>query len=186
METALYSASFADTAIGYRKYLDVKSFIDYFLVNELSRNNDGFKKKCIFNKDKFSNGGKLKAGPVWDFDWSWKNIDNCLTTNSFDGSGWAHHVNDCPTDNYSTGWYIRMLQDSTFNNELRCTYENYRQSILDTISIFAYIDSMKIVFQMHKQGIFKNGQYSASADLRLKQVPLQLPIQPRWIHLKYG
>ncbi len=143
METALYSASFADTTIGYRKYLDIKSFIDYFLVNELSRNNDGFKKSVFFNKDKFSNGGKLKAGPVWDFDWSWKNIDNCITTNSFDGSGWAHHVNDCPTDNYSTGWYIRLLQDSTFNNELRCTYENYRQNILDTLSIFAYIDSMK-------------------------------------------
>jgi CotH kinase protein len=142
MEKALYGVNFADTATGFRKYLDVKSFIDYFLVNELSRNNDGFKKSVYFNKEKNSKGGKLKAGPVWDFDWAWKNIDNCNTINSFDGGGWAHKVNDCPTDNYSTGWYVRLLQDTTYNNEMRCAYEGYRKNILDTATIFKYIDSM--------------------------------------------
>lgn len=143
LETALYSDDFADPLTGYRKYLDVKSFIDYFLVNELSRNNDGFKKSVFFHKDKYSNGGKLKAGPVWDFDWGWKNITSCTIFENTDGSGWAHLINDCPTDNYSCGWYIRLLQDSTFANELRCAYEGYRQTMLDTTSIFAYIDSIQ-------------------------------------------
>lgn len=147
LETALYSPDFADTTTGYRKYLDVKSFIDYFLVNELSRNNDGFKKSVFFNKDKYSNGGKLKAGPVWDFDWAWKNMATCVNFENPDGSGWAHLINDCPTDNYSTGWYVRLLQDSTFNNELRCTYEDYRHTILDTINLFAYIDSVRDLVQ---------------------------------------
>jgi hypothetical protein len=147
LETALYSPDFADPVSGYRKYMDVKSFIDYFLVNELSRNGDGFKKSVFFYKDKYSNGGKLKAGPIWDFDWAWKNLYGCSIFETFDGSGWAHHINDCPTDNYSTGWYIRLLQDTTFNNELRCTYENYRQTILDTANLFAYIDSIKNLVQ---------------------------------------
>ncbi len=147
LETALYSANFADPVNGYRKYLDVKSFIDYFLVNELSRNNDGFKKSVFFYKDKFSNGGKMKAGPVWDFDWAWKTMYGCSIFENFDGSGWAHHINDCPTDNYSCGWYIRMLQDSTFTRELRCTYESYRQTMLDTSYIFAYIDSIRNLVQ---------------------------------------
>ena len=147
LETALYSEDFADPDIGYRKYLDVPSFIDYFLVNELSRNNDGFKKSVFFHKDKYSNGGKLMAGPVWDFDWAWKNMYSCFIFENTDGSGWAHHINDCPTDNYSCGWYIRLLQDSTFANELRCTYEDYRQSMLDTVSIFAYIDSIQNLVQ---------------------------------------
>jgi len=142
LETALYSENFADPLIGYRKYMDVPSFIDYFLVNELSRNNDGFKKSVFFHKDKFSNGGKLKAGPVWDFDWAWKNLYSCWIFENTDGSGWAHHINDCPTDNYSCGWYIRLLQDTTFANELRCRYEDHRLSMLDTASIFAYIDSV--------------------------------------------
>jgi hypothetical protein len=146
LETALYSDNFADPDVGYRMYMDIPSFIDYFLVNELSRNPDGFKKSVFFHKDKFSNGGKLKAGPVWDFDWSFKNQNYCFF-NDFQGEGWAHYINDCNVDNYSTGWYIRLLQDSTFQNELRCTYEQYRQNILDTTTIFSYIDSIGTTVQ---------------------------------------
>lgn len=142
LETALYSSNFADTATGYRKYMDTKSFIDYFIVNEVARSADGFKKSVFFHKDKFSNGGKLKAGPVWDFDWAWKNMAICQIFTNNGGSGWAHLINDCFTDNYSTGWYVRLLQDSTFANELRCTYEQYRQTMLDTAYLFAYIDSV--------------------------------------------
>ena len=147
LETALYDSEFADTAIGYRKYMDVKSFIDYFLVNELSRNNDGFKKSVFFNKDKYSNGGKLKAGPVWDFDWAWKDLATCSIFEATDGSGWAHLINDCFTDNYSCGWYVRLLQDSTFNNALRCAYDDYRTNVLDTANLFAYIDSIGLRVQ---------------------------------------
>lgn len=147
LETALYSPNFADTATGYRKYMDVASFIDYFIVNEVSRSADGFKKSVFFHKDKYSNGGKLHAGPVWDFDWAWKDMAICVNFQGYSGAGWAHEVNDCFTDNYSTGWYIRMLQDSTFANELHCTYESYRQTILDTAVLFAYIDSMELLVQ---------------------------------------
>lgn len=142
LETALYSSMFNDPATGYRKYLDVKSFIDYFLVNEVARSNDGFKKSVFWHKDKDSKGGKLKAGPIWDFDWAWKNIASCSIFGATDGSGWAHLINDCFTDNYSCGWYVRLLQDSTFNNELRCAYEEYRTTVLDTTFIFHTIDSI--------------------------------------------
>lgn len=142
LETALYSPDFADTATGYRKYLDVNSFIDYFIINELSRNNDGFKKSVFYHKNKFSNGGKLKAGPVWDFDWAWKTLATCDLFSNNDGSGWAHLINDCPTDNYSTGWYIRLMQDTLYNNQLRCIYEEYRTTILSEASINNYIDSV--------------------------------------------
>ena len=147
LETALYSADFADPLVGYRQYLDVPSFIDYFLVNEVARSNDGFKKSVFFHKDKNSNGGKLKAGPVWDFDWAWKDIGSCSIFEATDGSGWAHLINDCFTDNYSCGWYVRLLQDSTFNNELRCAYDLYRTTVLDTTYLFGYIDSVGVLVQ---------------------------------------
>jgi len=155
LETALYSDDFADPITGYRKFLDVPSFIDYFLINELSRNNDGFKKSVFFHKDKFSNGGKMKAGPVWDFDWAWKNLYSCWIFENTDGSGWAHHINDCPTDNYSCGWYIRLLQDDTFASELRCRYEDHRLEMLDTTSIFAYIDSIQNLLQNAQERHFQ-------------------------------
>ncbi len=142
LEDALYGSNFMDETTGYRNYLSVPSFIDYFLVNEFSRNNDGFKKSVFFHKEKNASGGKLKAGPVWDFDWAFKNLYTCDIFQNADGSGWAHLINDCPTDNYSAGWYIRLLQDSTFANQLRCTYDDYRTNILDTTTIFHYLDSI--------------------------------------------
>jgi hypothetical protein len=155
LETALYSPEFADPDLGYRKYLDVQSFINYFLINELSRNNDGFKKSVFLNKDRYSKGGKIKAGPIWDFDWAWKNIWGCFTSEKIDGSEWAHHVNDCPTDNYGHGWYVRFLQDSSFTQQLKCTYEDYRQTIFDTNYIFHYIDSMGAIVKNAQVRHFK-------------------------------
>lgn len=140
-ETALYSDEFSDPLLGYRNFMDVNSFIDYFLVNELSRNNDGFKKSRYYHKDKNSNGGKIKAGPVWDFDWAWKNINSCLFANT-DGSGWAHHINDCNPDVNSPGWYLRLLEDVEFENDLKCRYEYHRQNSMDSTYILNYIDSI--------------------------------------------
>ena len=119
-------------------------------------NKISFKKSVFFNKDKYSKGGKLNAGPVWDFDWAWKNLGGiCAIYEGYTGGGWAHLNNDCFTDNYSTGWYVRLLQDTTFSNELRCTYEDYRKTILDTTSLFAYIDSMKNLVENAQTRHFK-------------------------------
>lgn len=145
METALYGPNFTDTANGYRKYISERSFMDYFYVNELARNVDGYKKSCHYYKEKddsAGNIGKLKAGPVWDFDWAWKDIWDCSIFQATDGSGWSHHINDCNTDNYSPGWMIRFLQDTTFANELNCRWFDLRRNILDTAYMFNYIDSM--------------------------------------------
>lgn len=145
LETALYSSTFSHPTQGYRAFLDVPSFIDYFLVNELSRNNDGFKKSYYFHKDKASNGGLLRSGPVWDFDWAWKNINECSIFSATNGSGWAYKVNNCNPDNNSPGWAVRLLQDSTFANQLHCRYAQLRTSILDTLNLFHYLDSVQVL-----------------------------------------
>lgn len=144
-ETALYGNNFADTTNGYRKYISVRSFMDYWIVNELSRNVDGHKKSSYYYKEKDNaNGtiGKMKAGPVWDFDWAWKNIPGCVNSEMTDGSGWSYLVNDCSPDVNSPAWYVRLLQDSLFANELHCRWTDLRRSILDTTYLFHYMDSI--------------------------------------------
>lgn len=145
-ENALYASNYADPVNGYRKYASINSFIDYLIVNELARNGDGFKKSSYFHKDIDDSTGisKLKAGPVWDFDWAWKNIPGCAAVGDVDGSGWAHHVNDCGPDVNSPGWYIRMMQDTTFQNTFRCRWENFRNSILSDTYLNSYIDSVAL------------------------------------------
>ena len=65
-EEALYDdARFA--AREYTEYIDSESWADWWLVNELAQNGDvNFPKSVFLYKDA---GGKLAAGPVWDFDW---------------------------------------------------------------------------------------------------------------------
>lgn len=138
-ENALYGANFTHPTLGYRNFIGVGSFIDYFIISELTRNADGYKKSSYLYKDKDHADGtirKLKAGPVWDFDWSQKD----MWSGSEDGSGWMY--TGCDQDINAPGWYIRLLQDTLFANELRCRYDDMRRSILSLPSIYAKIDSV--------------------------------------------
>lgn len=142
LEQALYSSHFNDPGTGYRAYIDVPSFIDYFILSEVSRNVDGYKKSRYWYKDKDSNGGLLKAGPVWDFDWAWKNIRECFFANT-DGSGWSYKTNDCNARPAVPGWYVRLLQDGYFTNRLIERYSELRAEVLDLNRMNAYIDSVQ-------------------------------------------
>ena len=138
-EDALYGPDFAHPGLGYRAFIDVPSFIDYFIVNEVCRNGDGFKKSCFFSKDRDKADGtvkKLKAGPVWDFDWAEKD----MWGGSEDGSQFMY--GECAQDVNAPGWYIRLLQDTLFANEVRCRYDDMRRSILKESYIYAKIDSV--------------------------------------------
>lgn len=66
LEKSLYDDESFEAGL-YKEYLDVNSFIDWWLVMELTGNGEpNHPKSCYMYKDK---GGKLKMGPVWDFDW---------------------------------------------------------------------------------------------------------------------
>ena len=137
-EDALWSNDFEDPILGYRPYINTRSFIDYFIVNEFARNVDGFKKSRNFYKDKSSKDSLIYAGPVWDFDWAYKDHSSSM----LNGAGWRHDYSG-PTDVKPPGWYIKLIQDSTFANELNCRYFNLRNTILDTSKIFSFIDSLE-------------------------------------------
>jgi hypothetical protein len=139
-EDALWNNNFEDSVLGYRPFINTRSFIDYFIVNEFARNVDGFKKSRNFYKDKSSKDSLIYAGPVWDFDWAYKDNNSSM----INGSGWRHDYSG-PTDVKPPGWYIRLLQDTSFANELNCRYFNLRNSILDTTNIFNFIDSLSSI-----------------------------------------
>ena len=137
-EHELYNNDFESGANRYSEFIDVNSFIDYFLINETARNVDGYKKSCYFHKDKV---GKIVAGPVWDFDWAWKNINHCVYANTT-GYGWVYKINDCSPDIYSPSWMKRLFEDSLFTELTRCRYEKYRETVLRDENIHGMIDSI--------------------------------------------
>ena len=146
MESALYRAGSQGIVNIMSDYMNLDSFVDYFLLNELARNVDGYKKSSYFFKDKNSNGGKLRAGPVWDFDWAWKNIDECIF-GATDGSGWAFTVHQCDPWPVPPGWTVKLMKDVRFRKMVKERYQQLRQTILSETYIFNYIDSVAFILE---------------------------------------
>jgi subtilisin-like proprotein convertase family protein len=135
-ETVMNSASYADPNTGYAKYIDVSSFVDYFIINELSKNVDGYKLSTYMYKENIDQGGKMFIGPVWDYDIA---FHNCNYGFAFDPSGWAYQgqVDDYP----SPTWWIKLMQDPVFQAKLYCRWNELRQNILSTGALNSYIDA---------------------------------------------
>ena len=66
MEDALAADDYCDPETGYRRYLDVMSFIDYQLAMELSHNVDGYRLSCKIYKTRDSIDPRFKL-VLWDF-----------------------------------------------------------------------------------------------------------------------
>ncbi|MFP9117813.1 CotH kinase family protein [Flavobacterium sp. RNTU_13] len=59
-----------DLATGYPSVIDIPTFVDFMVMNELASNVDGYQISTYFHKDI---GGKLRAGPIWDFNLTFGN-----------------------------------------------------------------------------------------------------------------
>ncbi len=71
-ETAIMGNKLSDPDEGYRKYIDPLSFVDYWLIYEVCINHEIWNPGSVYvHKDR---GGKLVAGPVWDFDYGTYNF----------------------------------------------------------------------------------------------------------------
>lgn len=55
---------------GFPSIIDIPSFIDFIIINELASNADAYAYSTFFHKDR---NGKLRAGPVWDLDLTFGN-----------------------------------------------------------------------------------------------------------------
>jgi len=71
----LHGSAYQDTSLGWRRFADEKSFIDYLILNEISKNVDGYRLSTYFHKNRDDKGGKLTMGPPWDYDLAWYNAD---------------------------------------------------------------------------------------------------------------
>jgi hypothetical protein len=159
VESTIYSYHFRDPVIGYKAWLDVNSFVDYFILEELARNVDAYKKSRFYYKNKNSNGGLLHAGPVWDFDWAFKNLtENCVNFNQTDGSGWAYLINQCDAWPVPPVWEVRLLQDDDFADRIHDRYFALRKTILSQESIDHTIDSVANLLDEAQQRHYQKWQ----------------------------
>ncbi|MBT3748884.1 MAG: T9SS type A sorting domain-containing protein [Bacteroidetes bacterium] len=138
-EESLNGSDFKHPDTGYASFIDVGSFIDFFILNEISRNVDGYRLSTFMYKDKDSNGGKLHMGPIWDFNLGFGNANYCEGQKV---QGWGYRFNEnCYGDVWQVPfWWERLLEDPAFRNKLKTRWMVLREGALHTDSIFQWLD----------------------------------------------
>lgn len=146
-ETALDGPDFTDPALGYKPYVNLASFIDFMIVNEISKNVDGYRISTFMYKERLSEGGKLVAGPLWDFNLAWGNANYCnggLTT------GWEIYFNNVCGGGGGLNnpfYWNRLVEDPVFAHDLNCRWQTLRMTTLNTDTLLTFIDEMEVYLE---------------------------------------
>ena len=132
-ESALINRYFKDPAQGYRAYLDIPSFVDMMILNELTKEVDAYLFSHYFYKHKDSDGGKLVTAPPWDYNLAFGNNDYYndvhLTFN------WLYDQDN------RVYWWAKVMEDSWFRNQLRCRWDELYATVLSSEHLHGIIDS---------------------------------------------
>ena len=140
-EDALASDDYLDPDDGYRQYVDLQSFVDFLIINEISRNVDGYRLSTYMYKDKDSDGGRLHMGPVWDFNLAFGNADYCGAA-AYQGWGFNFGI-ICPADYWQLPfWWDRLREDPEFQQLLADRWRELRQGEFSNENLNATIDSL--------------------------------------------
>ena len=125
-EGVLFGNNFQDENIGYRQYIDLDSFIDWYLISEISKNVDSRWYSSIYLN--VIPGEKIKMGPLWDFDLAFGNTDYSDTQFY---EGWWVRFNP---------WYERLFEDPYFIQMVKdrfVFFKNNEGLIIEKIDSYA-------------------------------------------------
>jgi hypothetical protein len=126
----------ASTENGFPSIIDIPSFVDYMIINELGSNADAYQFSTYFHKDR---NGKLRAGPIWDLN----------LTFGYDLAIWGFNRSLSNVWQFDNGDNNgpRFWRDLFYNSEFRCClYKRWNQLIqpgqpLNYATIEALIDT---------------------------------------------
>ncbi|MBC3766071.1 CotH kinase family protein [Neptunicella marina] len=137
-ETALDGEQFKDEASGYRHFIQVDSFVDYFLATELSGNIDGYRLSTYLYKDK---NAKLSMGPLWDYNLAFGNADYC---NGAATDIWIYRSEErCDGGAFPVPfWWGKLLQDPYFVGLVKTRWNQLRESSLSDEMIDSRIQEL--------------------------------------------
>ncbi len=132
-ETALLTDDFTTEIRTYTDYIDLSSFVDFFIINEVCRNVDGYRLSTYLYKDR---GGKLKMGPIWDLNIGYDTGDRV----PFDD--WVINYNQFVSrDAWMVPfWWPRIMEDPLFRRALKTRWAELRFDVLSTAELLNLVD----------------------------------------------
>ena len=149
-ESVMFNPNFDDPLTGYRNYIDVESFVDFFILNEIGKNVDGYRLSTYFYKDRDSTESRIHLGPIWDFNLAFGNADYYEGGSTY---GWQVDINTQPqfvqtNDSFKIPfWWQKLMNDPYFISRLKCRWQELREHILSTDRVHGFVDSVAAVLE---------------------------------------
>lgn len=146
---------------GYPSVIDVPSFVDYMILNELGSNADAYTYSTFFHKDR---NGKLRAGPLWDLN----------LTFGYDLALWGYDRSKPDVWQFSNGDNdgARFWRDLFNNPEFRCCLSRRWTQLtqpgqpLNYNSLTAFID--KTVATISEAAVRENETWGTVPNLNIE------------------
>lgn len=135
--TALHSATPADPTSGYPSVLDVDSFVNTVIMNELTRNLDAYVRSQFLHKDR---DGKLIAGPLWDFDLI-AGVGSTFSNSNLETTGFQYEASESRLD-ITADWFPLLIADAAFKQRLVARFKELRQGVLSDAQIDVRISTL--------------------------------------------
>jgi len=178
-EEIMQTDHFDDSAIGYPKYIDFESLIDFFIINEVTRNVDGYRISTYMYKDRDDNGGKLKFGPAWDFNLS-------LGVSNWDGnktSGWnLDYLIEHTAHEYTPPfWWAVITESDDFKTELYNRWTQLRKSALNKDVIEDFMDHMAATLNEAQVRNFERWGQNANYNNEIQYIKDWLADRIQWM-----
>tara|TARA_B100001250_G_scaffold163400_2_gene140486 strand:- start:5572 stop:7752 length:2181 start_codon:yes stop_codon:yes gene_type:complete len=136
-ENIMLSNDYTNNSTGYPSKMNVDSFVDFILIQELAKNVDAYRLSTYIYKDKESVDGRLTAGPVWDFN---HGFGNCDYGQTWEPENWLLEYNPEGGDQMSFWWEL-LWQDENFRMKVSQRYSELRPNIFSESHIFEIIDN---------------------------------------------
>ncbi len=132
-ETALLNDDFNSDIRTYTNFIDLESFVDFFLINEICRNVDGYRISTYLHKDR---NGKLAMGPIWDLNIGYDTGDRVPW------DGWVYNYNQyVERDAWMVPfWWPRLMQDPIFRSAIKQRWTELRPNVLSNESLLSKVD----------------------------------------------
>lgn len=135
LETDLWKSNYTDPNEGFRRRLDVESFLKHFIVGEFSGNMDTYWSTYMY---KNREDDRFVVAPCWDFDLAFDNDQRIYPVNG--RSDWAYTGGSAAGSMKS--FVSRVLSDKTAKQRLVDIWSDMRDRGLFTPESFiAYVDS---------------------------------------------
>jgi hypothetical protein len=133
-EMSLLRDDFAGESRNYLAYIDLSSFVDYFILNELCKNIDGYRLSTYLVKDR---EGKLRMGPPWDFDIGYFSNDRVPSDD------WVIRYNQYVSRDpwMMVFWWPRLMEDPQFRAAVKTRWLELRSGTLKTIELTGLVDN---------------------------------------------